>query len=217
MEYTSSFVVCFSKSPYSGHGYYYWDSDFAFDDIRVYVPLRVAAELADGDEWVYQNTETTTQDRHFSTATISLVSEASPGEGYNISIADDGPDGANFTLGAITDNRPGLQTLTVKLIGGRIGTTTPGVAAASYTVTITLEGQTSLETDSAEVEVVLRYLGDIDGSGTRVGLDKQYFYQRLNNVATGFPDRCYDLDGEGTVVGLDKQWMNQLLNNVTLP
>ena len=62
-----------------------------------------------------------------------------------------------------------------------------------------------------------QYLGDVDGSGSRVGLDKQYFNQRLNNVLTPYPDRCYDLDGDGTVVGLDKQWMNQLLNNVLLP
>jgi len=88
----------------------------------------------------------------------------------------------------------------------------------AYNVTITLQGVTSGESDSAEVEVELRNLGDIDGSGSRVGLDKQYFNQRLNNVATPYTDRTYDLDGSGGApTGTDKQVMNQALNNVPLP
>jgi len=180
-------------------------------------PLEVTAALAAGEDWVYQNTETTTDDRHTSLATITLVSEASPGEVYNVSIADNGP-GTNFTLGAVVDNRPGQQTLTVPIIGGRVGASTPGTAGAAYTVTLTVEGQTSTQTDTADVTLALRYIGDVDGSGAPGAQDKQFFNQRLNNVATPYPDRCYDLNGSGGAPNAeDKQVMNQVLNGVALP
>jgi len=181
-------------------------------------PLEVTAALAAGEDWVYQNTETTTDDRHTSLATISLVTEASPGEVYNVSVADDGPGGANFTLGAVVDNRPGEQTLTVPIIGGRVGVGTPGTAGAAYTVTLTVEGQTSTQSDTADVTLALRYIGDVDGSGAPGAQDKQFFNQRLNNVATAYPDRCYDLNGSGGAPNAeDKQVMNQVLNGVALP
>jgi len=180
-------------------------------------PLEIDAELAAGEDWVYQNTETTTDDRHTSLATITLVSEASPGEVYNVSIADDGP-GTNFTLGAVTDNRPGDQTLIVPIVGGRIGSSTPGASGAAYTVTLTVEGQTSTQSDTADVSLALRYIGDVDGSGAPGAQDKQFFNQRLNNVATAYPDRCYDLNGSGGAPNAeDKQVMNQVLNGVSLP
>jgi len=181
-------------------------------------PLEITAALAAGEEWVYQNTQTTTADRHTSLATITLVSEASPGETYVVSIADDGPVGGNFTLGAVVDNRPGEQTLTVPIVGGRIGASTPGAGGAAYTVTLTVEGQTSTETDTADVSLALRYIGDVDGSGAPGAQDKQFFNQRLNNVATAYPDRCYDLNGSGGAPNAeDKQVMNQVLNGVSLP
>jgi len=181
------------------------------------LPLEVTAALAAGEDWVYQNTETTTADRHTSLATISLVSEASPGEVYDVSIADDGP-GTNFTLGAVVDNRPGQQTLTVPIIGGRIGASAPGASGAAYTVTLTVEGQTSTQSDTADVTLALRYIGDVDGSGAPGAQDKQFFNQRLNNVATAYPDRCYDLNGSGGAPNAeDKQVMNQVLNGVSLP
>jgi len=180
-------------------------------------PLEVTAALAAGEDWVYQNTETTTADRHTSLATISLVSEASPGEVYDVSIADDGP-GTNFTLGAVVDNRPGEQTLTVPIIGGRVGASTPGGGGAAYNVTLTVEGQTSTQSDTADVSLTLRYIGDVDGSGAPGAQDKQFFNQRLNNVATAYPDRCYDLNGSGGAPNAeDKQVMNQVLNGVSLP
>jgi len=195
-----------------GDGKTYWQPAAAG------APLEVTAALAAGEDWVYQNTQTTTADRHTSLATITLVSEASPGEVYNVSVADDGPGGANFTLGAITDNRPGEQTLTVPVIGGRVGVGTPGTGGAAYTVTLTVQGQTSTESDTADVSLALRYIGDVDGSGAPGAQDKQFFNQRLNNVATAYPDRCYDLNGSGGAPNAeDKQVMNQVLNGVALP
>jgi len=179
--------------------------------------LEIAAEVTAGEEWVYQNTETTTDDRHISTATITLVSEASPGEVYDISIADDGP-GTNFTLGDVADNRPGDDTLVVEILGGRVGPSTIGVGGAAYNVTLTVEGQDSEESDSVSVQVSLLRIGDIDRDGSLTGLDRQLFNQRLNNVATPYTDRTFDLDGSGGApTGTDKQVMNQALNNVPLP
>ena len=216
ISYTSDFQIRF----YHVRGSAGKRSVFVFDDIRVHImaPLEVTAGVATGEEWVYQNTQTTTDDRHVSTATISLVSEASPGEAYNVSIADDGPGGANFALGPIIDNRPGEQTLTAPIIGGRVGASTPGTGGAAYSVTLTVEGQTSLEADTADVTLALRYIGDVDGSGAPGAQDKQFFNQRLNNVATAYPDRCYDLNGSGGAPNAeDKQVMNQVLNGVSLP
>jgi len=193
--------------------------DVNITDEPVGVPpvLEVTAALAAGEDWVYQNTETTTADRHTSLATITLVSEASPGEDYTVSIEDNGP-GTNVTLGAITDNRPGQQTLTVPIVGGRVGLSTPGAGGAAYTVTLTVEGETSLQSDTADVTLALRYIGDVDGSGAPGAQDKQFFNQRLNNVATAYPDRCYDLNGSGGAPNAeDKQVMNQVLNGVALP
>ena len=180
--------------------------------------LEVAAAVAPGEDWVYQNAYTTTQNRHRSTVTVSLVSEAEPGETYTVSVADSGPGGANFFLGSVVDNRPGQQTLSVPVLGGSVGGSTPGAGGAAYTVTLTVEGQTSTETDTADVSLVLRYIGDVDGSGSPGAQDKQYFNQRLNGVATAYPDRCYDLNGSGGAPNAeDKQVMNQVLNGVSLP
>jgi len=182
------------------------------------LPLEITAEVTAGEEWVYQNTETTTDDRHISTATITLVSEASPGEVYDISIADDGPPGANFTLGDVTDNRLVDDTMVVEIVGGRTDASTIGVGGAAYNVTLTVEGQDSEESDSAQVQVSLLRIGDINRDGSLTGTDRQLFNQRLNNVATVYTDRTFDLDGSGGApTGTDKQVMNQALNNVPLP
>jgi len=180
--------------------------------------LEIAAEVTAGEEWVYQNTETTTDDRHISTATITLVSEATPGEVYDISIADDGPGSANFTLGDVTDNRSIDDTLEVEILGGRTDASTIGAGGAAYNVTLTVEGQISGKSDTAQVAVSLLRIGDIDRDGSLTGTDRQFFNQRLNNVATPYTDRTFDLDGSGGApTGTDKQVMNQALNNVALP
>jgi len=184
------------------------------------VPLEILAEVPAEEEWVYQNTPATTLDRHVSIATITLVSEATPGEVYDISIADDGPPGANFTLGDVTDNRLVDDTMTVEILGGRVGASTIGAGgeATAYNVTITLQGLASGKSDSAQVQVSLLRIGDINRDGSLTGSDRQLFNQRLNNVATGYLDRTFDLDGSGGApTGTDKQVMNQALNNVPLP
>ena len=81
-----------------------------------------------------------------------------------------------------------------------------------------IRDRTSTETDTADVSLALRYIGDVDGSGAPGAQDKQFFNQRLNNVATAYPDRCYDLNGSGGAPNAeDKQVMNQVLNGVSLP
>jgi len=207
--------------PYPHEGYY--ELPLRSSDCSVFhnvtptqEPLRIRATV--DWHWVYQNTQTTTQDRHMCIATITLVSEATPGEPYTVSIADDGPGGANFTRGTVTDYRPAPQMLTVEILGGRVGPSTIGVGGAAYNVTITLQGQTSGQSDSAQVQVSLIRIGDINRDGSLTGTDRQFFNQRLNNVATPYTDRSYDLDGSGGApTGTDKQVMNQALNNIPLP
>jgi len=186
--------------------------------VTVAPELEIAAALDPGEDWVYQNTQTTTADRHISLLTLTLLSEASPGEGYTVSIEDDGPGAGNFTLDPIVDNRPGEQTLTAAIVGGRAGASTPGTAGAAYTLTVTVEGHTSGQSDTADVSLALRSIGDVDGDGTPGAQDKQHFNQRLNNVATPHPDRCYDLNGSGGApTAEDKRVLNQVLNGMSLP
>jgi len=179
------------------------------------------AETAPGQQWCYQNTPTTTADRHTSTVILTLYSEFQPGETYTVSV-DDGDGNAaqdQFRIlpGEVTQE--GLQ-ITVPLHGGwaQAPAGEQGSTPGAYTVTLTVTGEASGWSDSAEVELALRAVGDIDGDGSRTGVDKQFFNQRLNNVATPHPDRAYDLDGSGGApTGTDKQVMNQALNNAPLP
>jgi hypothetical protein len=168
-------------------------------------------------DWVYQNTETTTADGHVSTLTITLVSEAQPGETYTVTIDEGvGPGLTNFTMG--TPQVVG-NTLVVDIIGGRVATTTAN-APGSATLTVTVTGDSSAASDSDTVNLQLRKIGDVDGSGgDPIALDKQNFNKRMNgDMATGFPDRAYDLNAStGAPNAVDKQIMNQLLNGIVLP
>jgi hypothetical protein len=152
-----------------------------------------------------------------STLTITLVSEAQPGETYTVTIDEGvGPGLTNFTMG--TPQVVG-NTLVVDIIGGRVATTTAN-APGSATLTVTVTGDSSAESDTDTVNLQLRKIGDVDGSGgDPIALDKQNFNKRMNgDMATGFPDRAYDLNAStGAPNAVDKQIMNQLLNGIVLP
>ena len=197
-----------------------FEAVYVGDDDKTYWQIAAGGDVLDIDaaldwNWVYQNTETTTADKHVSTLTITLVSEAQPGETYTVAIDEGaGPGLTNFTAG--TAQVVG-DTLVVSIIGGRAGTTTAN-APGTATLTVTVTGDSSAKSDSDSVTLQLRKLGDLDGSGgDPVALDKQNFNKCLNGVATGLPDRAFDLNAADGANAVDKQIMNNLLNGVVLP
>ena len=164
-------------------------------------------------DWVYQNTPMTTGDRHVSILTITLTSEPVPVETYDVTIEEDGGALTNFT----TDPPQKVgNALVVKMRGGRAATTTAN-APGSATLTVTVTGRMTGATDSETVDLQLRQLGDIDGSGAVSAIDRLYFNARLNGFPTPRPDRCYDLTGEGNVNLRDKVQLIKVMNGIPIP
>jgi hypothetical protein len=181
---------------------------------EIYAPAVVAVldiEAAVDWSWVFQNTPSTTQDRHVCIITVTIVSEASAGESYDVTFTEDGGAVTNFqTIVA------GVDPNTWKLIGGRVGSSTAN-SPATYAIAVTYTGQDSEQSDTATVAVALRKLGDVDGNGLVNAVDKLNFNKRLNGIGTAFPDRCYDLSGDGLVNAVDKLAMNRALNLQNIP
>ena len=168
-------------------------------------PIVLSAQAMPG--WTYQNTQTTTQDRHMTTLSISVVADPYGNTSYDTWVTKlAGP-------GDVTLRETG-DPMVWEVVGGRAGVAPPG----EVTLAVLVVGADVGGEGSATAVVTVRRIGDIDGDGSLTGLDRQLFNQRLNNVATPYTDRTYDLDGSGGApTGTDKQVMNQALNNVPLP
>ena len=90
--------------------------------------------------------------------------------------------------------------------------------AGPVTLNIAVAGMDRGGEGSTTARIVVRALGDLDGSGGLPdALDKQNMNRRLNDIATGLPERCFDLNGDGTVDASDKQILNKVLNGIALP
>jgi hypothetical protein len=176
--------------------------------------LSISAAAADGQEWVYQNTPVVTQDRHRGALRVTILSEAQPGEGYLVTLDENGQTGmADFTVAAVEFADGGL---TVSLAGGRVGASTP-TAPASASLRVTLTGLSSGQSASAVFPLQLRRLGDIDGNGVVNAVDLWNFERRMLNVAVAYPERCFDLTGDGLINAVDVLQMRRLVNGVPIP
>jgi len=188
------------------------------------VPTLQASATLDW-QWVYQNTQTTTQDRHKMVCSVQIDAGELAGEVYDVVGVEEviasipGPlvNYQLFTpLPAAMGGGPPAQ-VALDLRGGRVGASTAS-CPNYHMLRITVAGQTQGQIAVCLVYPQLRRIGDINGDGSLTGLDRQLFNQRLNNVPTPFNDRHYDLDGSGGApTGTDKQVMNQALNNIPLP
>jgi hypothetical protein len=169
-------------------------------------------------DWVYQNTQTTTEDRHLSVVTVSLTQEALTGESYTVEFTENGGALANFALQAAGGNH-------YHIVGGRVGASTPNPGPSplgAYTIGVKYTGQTTGRVATDALQQTLRLLGDIDGDGDVDGDDKAQMNRRMNSLSSSYPDRAFnltgDLDGLGnpSVDGDDKALMNRLLNSLSV-
>jgi hypothetical protein len=182
------------------------------------------AIMADLDhDWVYQNTPVATQDRHHSVLTVEITGGNLEGQTYAITIGQGHGPLVSFQVAQPVAIVPGMpQTLNV--LGGRRATTAPSPAPAgvyqAYVLDVTVTGTPILQTATAEVSLVLRALGDIDGDGLVNAADKLEMNKKLNGLANlpGITLRDLDLSGDGALVNAeDKLTINQVLNGLTVP
>jgi len=160
-------------------------------------------------DWVYQNTQTTTQDRHLSVLAVTLDQEAVPGEAYDVEFTEDGGPVTNFKI------EPTGVPDQYNILGGRIRASTPNPgAASSYTIGVKYTGQTSGQVAAATVLLQLRLLGDITGDGDVGGDDQAQMNRRQNTMAVSYGDRSFDLNGDTVIDGDDKAVMNRMLNSM---
>ena len=190
------------------------DGNVDMDEVVVTVgqTLEISASLDFG--WVYQNTATTTQDRHQSLLTVSILSGGSPRDSYVVTVRENNKSLTNFTAPALTPLRPGTPA-TIAIRGGRRDLTSAG----TYTLNVTVVGLTTGQEVTVDVPISLRPLGDIDGDGAATASDKLEMNKNLNGLATlpGIGLRELDLTGDGVVNAEDKLVINQILNGIAVP
>ena len=170
-------------------------------------PFLLTATL--DDAWVYQNTATTTADRHHTVLRLAVSGDVSAPQDYDVQISDRGAAGKVLTT-------MGANSLQWTIRGGRRGESLAG----SVSVDVLVRGEVSSEAAPATVMLTLRPLGDIDGDGAVTAADKLEMNKALNGLATlpGIGLRHLDLTGDGTTVNAeDKLVINQVLNGLLVP
>ena len=169
------------------------------------MPIMVSASLDWG--WVYQNAPVTTGGRNASRLTISIDDDLNGNTSYAATVGVNPASPGAVTIGST------VNALVWTVRGGQVGRDPVGDA----TLDIAVAGVEHGGSGSARAKVAVRLLGDVDGNGLLNDADKAAFNSRLNNFATGYPDRAFDLNGDGAVGGMDKLILNKLLNGFSLP
>jgi hypothetical protein len=160
----------------------------------------ITLSFVDGWDWTYQNTELATEDRHKVALGVSVSNDWNGNSTYYVTVTKTGGAGDVVV-------QPTADPLVVNLLGGRRGTGGVGPVELNVYVAGDVGGAAS-----ANTSVVVRPLGDMDGSGDVDALDKQQMNKRLNGVETGLPDRAFDLTGADGINAVDKQLMNIIMN-----
>jgi hypothetical protein len=181
------------------------------------------------NEWVYQNTASTTQDRQSRTLTISVPQDSWPDQTFTVTVSQDGSGvvvpSQTFVdstgSGAVTPTSSFTFTVssaTLYLVGGR---RTDGVTGTGVcTVTIQVYGDVSQAANAAtaQVALVVRPLGDINNDGSATTADRVQLMMRFNGLPTpNQTDADFDLDGDGAVTANDLTILNAMLNNLPVP
>jgi alpha-tubulin suppressor-like RCC1 family protein len=192
-----------------------------YHTLALSVRLEVTAEL--DWNWVYQNAALTTADRHKSVMLVEIAEGTIPGQSYRVTVQEDGGAMVNFRMVPAEVNKlltavDGVIGTTLDLFGGRTDNSTAGTVP--HTLTATVSGSPGGQVATADVPLVLRRLGDIDGDGLVNSADKLEINKCLNGLATlpGITLRDLDLTGDGALVNAeDKLAINQVLNGLTVP
>ena len=196
----------------------YRAGDFNGDGIRdipEWPPVEGPPELVitaplDGD-WVYQNTDNATGNRHTRTLTVTITDGEVAGETYEVTIEEAGGPVANFQI-----TQPVVMvaaTADISVVGGNLDTTTPGAA----TLTVTVTGLTGGQVATVDVPLALRRLGNINGDAVVDTEDKLYMNRFLNGLPATYPAENFDLNADTVVDTADKLLLNQVLNGIAIP
>ena len=171
-----------------------------------FVPGMQPLTATAGQDWTYQNTATSTANRHAVSLWIA-VTDPNDNSGYNVTVTANPSSTGTVVIESTSD------PLTWTLRGGQRGVDPVGPVTLDVVVTGVDKGGACAIVAQAEV----RQLGDIDGSGAVNALDKAQLTKRLNGLAVTFDDHRFDLDGSGAVNALDKALLTKALNGLAVP
>jgi hypothetical protein len=167
--------------------------------------------------WVYQNTESTTQDRMLSVLTVTIDTPANSADTYAVTITEDGATPTHFTPVATAN------PLVWNLLGAR-KTVNPLISGSTYLpapVTVQVTGSPSGATATAQLPLLpdgvsrglyLIKLGDVNQDTTIAPVDKTMVGTKVvhgavnGTTALGFPyvNRMFDMNGDGVIAPVDK-------------
>jgi hypothetical protein len=177
--------------------------------------------------FVYQNTPVTTLDRHVLALTVSVTQDTWSNHSYTTMVTQSGSGVVtpteSWTSGDLVT--PALSAswagLSGYLVGGRVNglVLSPGNLAltGSCTVHLVVTGDVG-GSASADVTIIVRPLGNIDGSGQVNSNELAILDQRLNalDIAPQTEAEC-DLSGDGAVTTADRVLLNSILNGLAVP
>ncbi|MBN2584104.1 MAG: caspase family protein [Planctomycetes bacterium] len=175
-------------------------------------PLDISAAIADGYDWVYQNTTFTMgEGGHRVRLDITIV-EWGGNNSVTIDVAKVAGSGAGEI---IVGDDPGGDPL-IKYIFGSMRT--DGMAGTgALTIEVTATGDVS-GVDSVQIPFRTLPLGDLDGNGGAEPGDLSVMINKLNGMpSAGIDEKRYDLDLNGGAEPGDMSMLINILNGLLAP
>lgn len=160
--------------------------------------------------WSYCNTQYTTQDRHKSVLTVTVVSDPGGSGTYEVDVMETPWSNDSFSI-----NSTGSIYVWNFVAGRR-----PAPDVAAYYDFIVHVRNTTARTQALVVQADLperRVLADVTAEGDVTAMDKYYLNCYLNGYWTPYPSRCYDFDGDGVGDAADLLIINRILNGLSIP
>lgn len=159
-------------------------------------------------DWVYQNTEITTADRHKTTLTFAFPGNIIPNTDYTVTITQTGGTG-EFSV----EDDPS-DPLTKYLVGSRRTDGSENTGTAEFEVII--EGDVGGTVIITGLTLNVRRLGDVDGNGFVELTDKTALINKLNSIPVAMPDKAFDIDGNGAIEPTDLSILNNILDGIPI-
>jgi internalin A len=167
--------------------------------------LEMAAEL--DFDWVYENTERSTQGRHGLVVRIEVTGDPYGNATYLPFVSAKEPDAVEI--------EPSDEDDFLWIVRGG-----PQGSAGVNELTVSVAGVEQGGVGAVVLPITVRRLGDVNGDGVVNASDKLEINKKLNGMATlaGIGLRELDLSGDGALVNAeDKLIVNQVLNGLTVP
>jgi hypothetical protein len=158
--------------------------------------------------WVYQNTPgTLASGGHFSNLTVTMTNSNGNSSFTSSVQALTGP-------GVVVPVQSGSNALAWVIQGG--SRTDGSSGTGSVTLQVTVSGNSG-GPSTQQIEMTVRKLGDIDGSGTVDDNDLFLMNQRLDGFSVPGADAAFDLNGNGAITTDDRVLLNRVLNGLPVP